>query len=142
MRGALKRRKSDGVFYSSNVTWDATKRVAKSYGWWEFVKPIGGKLVFNTYGYSMSTRRHQRKVENHISNTFTKVDEYIEAPNGLQDLESAGDHYVERILELESAMMKKGSHLKTNLVRAERIRYLRGKIEVVQSLIKGDAMKL
>lgn len=139
MRGALKRRRRDGVYYASNVQWDPVKRVATSYGWWEFVKPIGGKLVFNDYGYSVSTRRHQAKVRRHIEGTFTKVDAYIEAPRGLQDLAASERHYVQKILEVEAAIAKKGSRKTTNEVRRQHLERLREDLAIVQTLMKAEA---
>lgn len=57
---AFKPRK--GIYEDSNVTFDPKTCQAQSYGWWTFVKRIGGQVVFNDYKYSETTSAHQRKL--------------------------------------------------------------------------------
>lgn len=52
-----------GVYKASNVHFNPAAMVAVSYDWWHFVREIEGKVIFNDYSYSISTSKHQRKVE-------------------------------------------------------------------------------
>lgn len=49
-------------FEGSNVSFNPTTMIAKSYDWWVFVTIFNGKTIFNSSNYSMSTNRHQSKV--------------------------------------------------------------------------------
>lgn len=49
-------------FEGSNVSFNPSTMVAKSYGWWVFVAEINGKVIFNNSRYSPSTGKHQSKV--------------------------------------------------------------------------------
>jgi len=49
-------------FEGSNVSFNPSTMIAKSYGWWVFVAEINGKVVFNNSRYSPSTGKHQSKV--------------------------------------------------------------------------------
>lgn len=57
---------------------------AWSYGWWQFVKVIDGKTVFNSYRYSSSTGKHQSKVRSLMDKLGLKIDMDIEVPLGFQ----------------------------------------------------------
>jgi hypothetical protein len=61
-------------YESSNVSFNPETLEAYSYSWWAFSKVIDGKLVFNAYGYSMSTRKHQRKVRDLMDKLGLKPD--------------------------------------------------------------------
>lgn len=54
--------KTQNLYKASNVTFDPSKVVATSYGWWVFVAVIENKIVFNEHRYSVSTAKHQSKV--------------------------------------------------------------------------------
>jgi hypothetical protein len=49
-------------FEGSNVSFNPSRMIAKSYNWWIFMAVINGKVVFNNSRYSPSTGKHQRKV--------------------------------------------------------------------------------
>ena len=49
-------------FEGSNVSFNPSTMIAKSYDWWVFVAVINGKVVFNNSRYSPSTGKHQSKV--------------------------------------------------------------------------------
>jgi hypothetical protein len=55
----------------------ADKEEAYSYKHWCFVKRINGKLVFNDYNYSHTTRRHQNEVKVLLSRLGIKIDVYV-----------------------------------------------------------------
>lgn len=83
------------VYKARNVKFDPGNMIATSYQWWEFVKRINGKIVFNDYRYSPSTGRHQSKVGRVLSDLGVKVDLYIESPQGLQNLIGARNYNLE-----------------------------------------------
>ena len=47
---------------------------ATSYGHWDFVAEINGKVIFNDYRYSQTTSRHQREVAWLLDDLGVKVD--------------------------------------------------------------------
>jgi len=65
------------VFKGSNVCFNPETLEATSYDWWFFVKKINGKLVFNDYRYSNSTRRHQRNVQSLLNQLGIKINLYV-----------------------------------------------------------------
>lgn len=69
---------------------------ALSYGWWVYVKRINGKVVFNNHSYSVTTSKHQGEMRRLLRELDIEIDLFIEAPNGLQELDS-------RHLELEKS---------------------------------------
>lgn len=76
--------KKRNQYEASNVSFDPENISAVSYNWWEFVKVINGKVVFNDYNYSPSTCKHQIKVRRLLETLNIKVDVVIECPCGLQ----------------------------------------------------------
>ncbi len=120
-----------------NVVFNPMDTTAYSYGWWRFLERINGKLVFNSYSYSNSTNRHQSKVLNLLSHLGLNIDLYIEAPNGLQSLSSAIEHYNHEIKALEQAIDKPRSNNEKNVARMFEIEALQRKIEEVQGLISA-----
>ena len=97
-------------YKARNVELDLNKFEARSYDWWVFVKRINGKVVFNNYAYSNTTRRHQGKVRSLIElNLGLNIDIEIEAPKGLQYIESSIGYYERLITKLQSKIEAKGS---------------------------------
>jgi hypothetical protein len=80
----MKYMKRANIYKASNVTFNAETHEAVSYNWWTFVKRINGALVFNNYGYSNSTRKHQSKVRTLLSELGLTIDIEISAHGGLQ----------------------------------------------------------
>lgn len=76
--------KKAGIYKASNVTFDPTKVDARSYSWWSFVACIGGKIIFNNYYYSPSTRKHQSKVRSLLDQLGITIDLTLPVPRGLQ----------------------------------------------------------
>ena len=50
-----------------------------SYGWWQVCGNFGGRMFYNDYNYSTTTRKHQAWIRRYISNYVT-----VQAPEGLQ----------------------------------------------------------
>lgn len=137
-RGALKFRKRTKDYKASNVWFDPNTMHAKSYGWWDMVRRINGQVVFNDYGYSVSTRRHQSKVRSVMSDLGITPDLVIEAPKGLQDLDSAIKHYEYKVKRLEDEIGRKGSKQAKNMERErEKLHYL-SMIDKVKRLMNAS----
>jgi hypothetical protein len=121
-------------FVRPNVSFSPETQEAYSYGWWRFVERIGPYLVFNSYRYSVTTAKHQREVQWLLEDLGLSMDLYIEAPTGLQDLESALSHYASRIFVLQELISRKGSRKAKNADRLKEITTLQIKIATIQML--------
>lgn len=75
--------KKRNQYEASNVSFDPENISAVSYNWWEFVKVINGKVVFNDYNYSPSTCKHQSKVRRLLETLNIKVDVVVESTKSL-----------------------------------------------------------
>lgn len=86
----MKLKKKSGLYEASNVTFDPKALTATSYNWWYFVKVFKGKVVFNNYQYSPSTRRHQSKVRSLLSDLGINIDLVVELTQSLNNVEVEG----------------------------------------------------
>jgi hypothetical protein len=128
------------LWKASNVALDAKTLTSWSYGWWEMSKKIGPYLVFNSYGYSNSTRKHQCKVRGWLydqNESFVT----IESPGGLQDLNSARRHYNNLIETLHKEIDNPRSKAMKNHERFLKIAEYQSKLRLVDILerIQGGA---
>jgi hypothetical protein len=67
-------RKAPNIHKAANVLFDSEKISAWSYNWWQFVKVVNGKTVFNAGRYSNSTSKHQSKVRVLMGKLNIKID--------------------------------------------------------------------
>lgn len=70
----MKYYKRAGIYRASNVSFNPETCEAHSYGWWCFVRKVGGKVVFNRYRYSVSTSKHQNKVRTLLAQLGIRID--------------------------------------------------------------------
>ncbi len=130
--------KTLGQSKASNLVIDWTRRQAWSYGWWQFWGVFGGISVFNSYGYSPSTIRHQWKTRRElVQQPHLTPALYLEVPSGLQDPNWIGktvEHYQQLIVDLQEAIGRPRSRRKTNLARMELIGEYSSKIKQLQDL--------
>jgi hypothetical protein len=128
------------IYKASNVIYDPATKQAWSYGWWRFVEVVGGQVVFNSYNYSTATRGHQRKVRDLLDKLGVKIDLYIQAPNGLQDLGAALEYYKYQIKRLNELIAKPKTHKAKNLERAKQIKDLEKTRQFIFNILKkrGD----
>jgi hypothetical protein len=63
----------------------ADTNTATSYNWWHFVAEINGKIIFNDYNYSHTTRRHQDAVRSLLRSLKIKVDAYVDFSDSLNE---------------------------------------------------------
>lgn len=126
-----------GLFKANNVSFDPIECVAVSYNWWLFVKRFGKVVVFNDFSYSVTTSRHQNRVSTLMRQLGIEATLSIEAPGGLQDLDSAIRLYKNRIQELQQAIDKRFSRKAKNKERRALISDLKKKIKVVERLNRG-----
>lgn len=110
------------VWKASNVEVNTDECIATSYGWWQFVKKVNGLVIFNSYRYSPSTSKHQYKVRCLLSKLNIKVDLFIEAPRGLQNLSDAIRFYEVKNDLLREAMLKPRTHKQKNVERLEEMK--------------------
>lgn len=125
------------TYKASNVIFNTVTQVATSYGWWNFVQPIGAYLVFNDYVYSKTTARHQHKVRYLLRSLGIEPDFTLEVPSGLQDQnwrQSAIRHYENKIKALEEQIAKPRSHKAKNLERTKQIEVCQAKIELLYEI--------
>ncbi len=109
---------------------------AHSYKWWLYVKKIGNKIIFNNYFYSSSTSKQQSEMRNLLSELGHSEIEYIEAPDGLDNLNGSIELYKNRIDELKKLISSPRTRKTTNEGRQHLINNYKNRIELVQSLIQ------
>lgn len=120
-----------------NLKFDPKDMHATSYDWWSMLKRINGKLVFNSYRYSVSTAKHQSAVRGWLSANKIAVDLYIESPKGLQRLDSAIDCHMGYISRFESEIARPRSNKRKNEERCAAIKIHKAKIASIKKLMKG-----
>lgn len=134
----MKYYKRANIYKASNVVFACETQTATSYSWWVFLKKFKshGKniLVLNTYNYSNTTTKHQYKLKSLLNDLGIRVDEFVEAPQGLQCISSATIFYNTRIMELTREINKRGSHKIKNSARAAQIESYKQKIKLIKSL--------
>ena len=80
--------KTQNLYKASNVTFNPSTVSAHSYEWWEFVKVIRGKIVFNDYKYSKTTIKHQYKVKRLMEELGITTDLTIETSRSLSEFKT------------------------------------------------------
>jgi hypothetical protein len=107
------------VYKAANVVFKPEKCQAYSYGWWRFVDKINGEVIFNSYPYSNTTRRHQSKVKAILRSLNIEFTE-MQVPAGLQSeraLESALDYYDAKMHDLEKLILNPNTRVAKNKER-------------------------
>jgi hypothetical protein len=61
---------------------------AWSYKWWEYVRTINGKVVFNNARYSKTTMRLQRETRQLLKSLGIRIDLEVSCPAGLQSAQA------------------------------------------------------
>ena len=113
---------------------DLSNRYAISYDWWEYLKIINGILVFNSFYYSPSTSKHQSDCLRLLREHGLEPALRIESPKGLQNLNSAIEHYECMIRELQQQIDKPRSRQAKNQDRQLKIVFYKHQIERVKCL--------
>jgi hypothetical protein len=116
----MKKYNTTGVYKNStgNLIFNKHTMEAHSYKWWKFLSMVEGKLVLNSYRYSMSTSKHQRTVLGLLHELGIKPDYFLQLPKGIN-----GSSLEELFLEAEETLCNQ--YLSEQLKRQER--YLRAK---------------
>lgn len=123
----MKYMKRAGIYKASNLDFNPKTGLGHSYDWYEITKTIQGKLVLNTYPYSVTTRKHVRKLEELIEQLYISVTR-IEAPEGLQNLQAAADYSLEQWAK-ESVRVKYARKVGSN-----NLNYWDNKIQILGKL--------
>jgi outer membrane murein-binding lipoprotein Lpp len=135
-KSRLKYFKKLHVFKGDNVQFNPLSFEAHSYKWYSFTKLIGGKLVFNDYSYSPTTSKHLSKVKELLSQLGIKIDTFIQAPKGLDSLNSAVSYYETRIKALQAEIDAPRSQAGKNSQRQDEIAGYYTKIVEVKELMQ------
>jgi len=86
--------------YNDRLVYNPDTQIATSYKWYEIYKVINGIRCLNTHGYSVTTSKHVsilRQFFNHCRDEIF----YFEAPDGLQNLSRAINHYQNKINDIQ-----------------------------------------
>jgi len=111
------------VFYPETL-------IADSYGHWEFVKRIRGKVVFNDYNYSPTTSAHQSCVRSLLKELKIKIDYTVNTRCSLDRFkdEALKPEY-EKLFELEIELNNPHSNKKKRVYRLDVIKEIKGTIK-------------
>ena len=129
-------------FKASNVIYDVGTGRAYSYDWWRFVDVVelkGSKqVVFNDYGYSNSTMKHQSKVREVLRKLGISIDLVVNSRSGLQSdnwREEALDSIKYDIRTVEEQLNNKRRHKRLDGQRLERLGKLKQKLSKLSELL-------
>lgn len=108
-----------GIYKASNVEFNPKTLSATSY-WWEFVRQVDGKVLFNTYRYSLTTARHQAKVRS-LMNSLGISFEEVAMRESLCRFENLEQVYAAHTANLENnARLKEARRVERNKRARER----------------------
>lgn len=118
-------------FKKPNLVFCPETGEARSYEWYILGKVINGRYVLNDYNYSQTTAGHASELRTTLN--ILGVDYIsIEAPQGLQDLNSALDLYLKRIAT-KMVEIEHGAAITKNW-RLKYIEIQKNNIETLKSL--------
>jgi hypothetical protein len=134
--------KTQKTYKASNVTLKIDREAgiieAYSYNWWQFIAVINGKVVFNEYPYSVSTRGHQSKVKKILAREGVLVDHFVSTRESLSSTSlwrlNAIRLLEDKILDLLYLTRCKGTRKVKNEERKAEIEKLKAKIEEIGSI--------
>lgn len=92
-------------------------------------------MVFNDYRYSVTTAKHQAKVRELMFQLKITADLRVEAPRGLQDLESAVKWHLEQCEELQQKIKSPRTRKEKNHERAQEIMTHLAKVDAIRGLL-------
>ncbi len=94
---ALRFMKRAGIYQRANynITFNPNTLDAISYKWWRFVARVEGKVIFNTYRYSVSTSKQQREVRALMQELGIRIDMFLTLPRGIRHDQSLAELIVE-----------------------------------------------
>lgn len=120
---------------NGKCTFDPVSMQAHSYKHWRFVDVIKGKLVFNNYAYSVTTRGHQWAVKNLLRDLGIKIHLEIETYETLTDFRySALPVLYELLASHEIAMNRKNIRINTKKRYADAIKEVKSDISKAKKL--------
>lgn len=118
----MKLMKRAGIYKANNVTFNPATKFAESYNWWAFVSVIQNKVVFNEYRYSVSTSKHQHKVQRLMNELGIKIDLVVKTRSSLHTVQSLKEVKLLNELNNELLAAKKESQRIERNARAKRKR--------------------
>ena len=137
----MKYNNTSSIYSASNVYYDTKAEKAYSYKHWCFVKRIGGKLVFNNHGYSVTTKSHQSKVRGLLASLGVNIDVEVDTRLSLDDdgaLRHGLDSIDSKVQELVACISKPRTNLAKNITRKIAIDALYNDRAIIVSMLKGE----
>lgn len=98
---------------SGKVTFNPLTGDAYSFGWWRFVKVIDGRVVFNNYDYSVTTRGHQWQIQDLLGELGIEIDFTVNMSYSLTDelfYSTALEYFYEEIYKAQNKLTRANSH--------------------------------
>lgn len=91
-----------GIFSTSSghLTFNPETFDGYSYNWYKICSKINGIFILNSYQYSVTTGGHASDLAS-LFNTLKVSFTCLEAPRGLQDLESSRNHLIRQIARVQ-----------------------------------------
>jgi hypothetical protein len=122
---------------SSGKNWLSLKEMSGySYDWWQYLKVMKGKVVFNNYTYSNSTAKHLNDAMRVLRDNNIKIDVEIAAPRGLQQdgLESAIEYQLDKLNTAKERLANKLTRQKTRPMLEQQIEDAKTQIRLINEL--------
>lgn len=135
----LQYRKRRNLYTNSTGTntFDPERCEAYSYSWWQYVRRIRGKVIFNDYDYSPSTNAHQCVMRDLLKKLRIRIDVTVRVQCGLQSekfREQALEPLYTELYKLQIAIARTGARPEKNKQRIQKIRELRKQIRILRGL--------
>lgn len=127
--------------FGSNCYVNLNDLSAWSYNWWQFVRVVNGKVVFNNYNYSSSTNKHQSTVRSALAHLGIVIDLIVETSASLSDsswYESCVNYYATKATEAK-VLRELSNRDKSSNSNQQRLRVMNRslrQIELVSKLVK------
>jgi hypothetical protein len=97
-------------YKSSNFEFDLASQNATSYGWWDLMNVQKGKVVFNTYIYSISTAKHIGNLHSIVNALGLKSVIYVNSAVNIKNsdwIETYSRKLTKEILLIETTIDRK-----------------------------------
>jgi len=126
--------------YNGSLLYNHETKKAYSYEWYEIARVMSEEFaIVNTYTYSNTTAKHVGQISGFIRNELGISNIVkLQAPRGLQSLDSILDHYETLIKNLEAKIAKPRTHKAKNLERKNQIRQHQLAMDVAKNLLGGN----
>lgn len=127
------------IFKRGSLILNPQTMIATSYDWYNIAQVIKGKLVLNTYSYSVSTTKHVYQ----LRSLFSQLNlDYVtlEAPRGLQNLDRAKEEEIFQWAksEVENKYSRQPRKPSFKITRLDALKIKYSKIELSNALTEAE----